>query len=337
MNFNGLTITNWGNRTWPGDLVTDDSSGVVSSSISDVQGHFGEDSYAFGYKVVADSSVSSVAIDLSSDGTEPGWDGILIVTDSSTIDGGICYGDVDSLAGATGTSNATYIWNPDKTNSNRTIYIAYVSDSSGHGTPDAVSFRIYKLYYNIHVYTGDNDATVNGADINFSYNGSNINSGKTNSLGKYSYANSDYSSLTCTISKAGYYSETITVEPATKDKYTNCQIYCYNVTQLPSQVWCTMDGSNYVNDNDRVSRGIFPSSDNLGIIDPMPFSEGSASGSYIFEIYNQGPGACYLYEKKYYGRHSCSAYAFCCFCAFRFFGAYIRSKCIPKNRRSLIF
>ena len=188
MNFKGLTITNWGNIKWPGDLVTDDSSGVVSSSISNVQERFGEDSYAFGYKVVADSSVSSVAIDLSSDGTEPGWDGILIVADSSVIDGGIGYGDVDSLAGATGTSNHTYIWHPDETNSNRTIYIAYVSDSSAHGTPDAVSFRIYNIesnkpavYYNIQVYTGDNDATVNGADIKFSYNGSTINSGKTDS------------------------------------------------------------------------------------------------------------------------------------------------------------
>ena len=50
MNFNGLTITEWGNRRWYGDLVADDSSGVVSSSISNVQGHFGEGSYASGYK-----------------------------------------------------------------------------------------------------------------------------------------------------------------------------------------------------------------------------------------------------------------------------------------------
>ena len=269
MNFKGLTITNWGNRTWYGDLVTDDSSGVVSSSISNVQGHFGVGSYAFGYKVVANSSVSSVTIDVSSNGTEQGWDGILIVADPSTIDGGISYGKVDSLAGATGTSNATYTWHPGETNSNRTIYIAYVSDRSGHGTPDTVSFRIYNIeskpavYYNIQVYTGDNDATVNGADIKFSYDGSTIiNSGKTNSLGKYSYVNSNHSLLTCTISKAGYHSETITVSPATEDEYTNCQIRCYNVTQLPSQVWCTMDGSNYVNDIDEASRGILQSSGN---------------------------------------------------------------------------
>lgn len=306
MNFKGLTITNWGNRTWPGELVTNNNSGIVSSSISNVQEYFGENSYAFGYEVVADSSVSSVTIDVSSNGTEQGWDGILIVADSSVIDGGVGYGDVDSLAGATGTSNYTYIWHPDETNSNRTIYIAYVSDSSVHRTPDEVSFRIYNIesntsavYYNIQVYTGDNDATVNGADIKFSYNGSTINSGKTNSLGKYSYANSNYSSLTCTISKAGYYSATITVEPATEDKYTICSIICYDVTQLPSQVWCTMDGSNYVNDIDEVSRGIFPSSGNSGIIDPMSFRIGSASGSYIFEIYNQGSGTCYLYEKTY--------------------------------------
>ena len=304
--FKGLTITNWGDMTWPGELVTNNYSGIVSSSISNVQEYFGEDSYAFGYKVVADSSVSSVTIDISSNGTEEECDGIVIVANSSYIDGGdINYSDVvDALAGATGTNNVTYTWHPDKTN--RTIYIAYVSDSAAYDTPDAVSFKIYNIesnkpavYYNIQVYTGDNDATVNGADIKFSYNGSTINSGKTNNSGKYSYANSNYSSLTCTISKAGYYSETITVKPATEDNYTNCQIRCYNVTQLPSQVWCTMDGSNYVNDIDTLSRGIFPSSNNSGIIDPMPFSKGSASGSYIFEIYNQGPGACYLYEKKY--------------------------------------
>ena len=305
MNFKGLTITNWGNKTWPGGLVTDNYSGIVSSSISNVQEYFGEGSYAFGYKVVADSSVSSVTIDISSNGTEEDCDGIMIVANSSYIEGDINYGDVvDALAGATGTSNATYIWHPDKTN--RTIYIAYVSDSASYNTPDEVSFKIYNIesnkpavYYNIQVYTGDNDATVNGADIKFSDNGPTINSGKTNSLGKYSYANSNYSSLTCTISKAGYYSETITVRPATEDKYTNCQIRCYNVTQLPPQVWCTMDGSNYVNDNDEASRGIFPSSGNSGIIDPMSFRIGSASGSYIFEIYNQGPGTCYLYEKNY--------------------------------------
>ena len=304
MNFKGLTITEWGNRTWPGGLLTDNNSGVVSSSITTVQEYFGEGTYAFGYEVVADSSVSSVTIDVSSHGTEQGYDGIVIVADSSDI-GGIGYGDVDSLAGATGTRNATYTWHPDETN--RTIYIAYVSDSSTYGTPDAVSFKIYNIelntpaeyYYNIQVYTGDNDATVNGADIKFSFKGSTINSGKTNSLGKYSYANSNYLSLTCTISKAGYYSETLTVRAVTGDKYTNCKILCYDVTQLPSQVWCTMDGSNYVNDTDEVARGIFPSSDNLGIIDPMPFSKGSASGSYIFEIYNQGSGTCYLYEKKY--------------------------------------
>ena len=154
MNFKGLTITNWGNRTWFGDLVTDNNSGTVSSSISNVQGHFGVGSYAFGYKVVADSTVSAVTIDLSSNGTEPGWDGILIVADSSTIDGGKSYGNVDSLERATGTSNTTYIWRPGKTNSNTTIYIAYVSDSSGHGTPDEVSFKIYNInvvYYNIQV------------------------------------------------------------------------------------------------------------------------------------------------------------------------------------------
>lgn len=303
MNFKGLTFTSWGNRTWPGVLLTDTNSGVVSSSISNVQEYFGEDTYAFGYEVVADSSVSSAIIDISSNGTEEECDGIVIVADTLDIDGGMDYGGVDALAGATGTSNYRYIWYPDETN--RTIYIAYVSDTSAYDTPDEVSFRIYNIeqnkpaYYNIQVYTGDNDATVNGADIKFSYNGSTINSGETDSLGKYSYANSNYSSLTCTISKAGYYSETLTVIPATENEYTNCRIICYNVTLLPSQVWCTMDGSIYVNDPDAVSRGIFPSSDNLGIIDPMPFSEGSASGSYIFEIYNQGPGTCYLYEKKY--------------------------------------
>ena len=309
MNFKGLTITDWGNKTWSGGLVIDNYSGIVSSSISNVQEYFGEGSYAFGYKVVADSSVSSVTIDISSNGTEDDCDGIVIVANSSYIDGGdINYGDVvDALAGATGTSNVTYTWHPDETNSNRTIYIVYVSDSAAYNTPDEVSFRIYNIesnkpavYYNIQVYTGDNDATVNGADINFSYNGSTINSGKTNSLGKYSYANSNYSSLTCTISKAGYHSKTITtVKPVTEDEYITCNIICYNVTQLPSQVWCTMDGSNYVNDTYKTSRGILPSSDNLGIIDPMPFSKGSASGSYIFEIYNQVPGTCYLYEKKY--------------------------------------
>ena len=54
MNFKGLTITNWGNRTWHGELVTDNNSGVVSSSISNVQEYFGEETYAFGYEVVAD-------------------------------------------------------------------------------------------------------------------------------------------------------------------------------------------------------------------------------------------------------------------------------------------
>ena len=174
MNFKGLTITNWGNRTWPGELVTNNYSGIVSSLISNVQENFGSETYAFGYEVVADSSVSSVTIDISSNGTEEECDGIVIVTNSSDIDGGISYGDVYPLAGATGTSNATYTWHPDETNSNRTIYIAYVSDSAAYDTPDEVSFRIYNIesnkpavYYNIQVYTGENDATVNGADINY--------------------------------------------------------------------------------------------------------------------------------------------------------------------------